>query len=76
MDARSFYWKPENHPPEAETAEYRESVPGDILFDFDSWTDREGVCDALSRVAEKFQAGHVVGVKIEGIYGPSWRAGV
>ncbi|WP_077239265.1 OmpA family protein, partial [Escherichia coli] len=66
MDARSFYWKPENCLPEAETAEYRESVPGDILFDFDSWTLTERGRDALSRVAEKFQAGHVVGVKIEG----------
>lgn len=66
MDARSFYWKPENCLPETEKAEYRESVPGDILFDFDSWALTERGRDELSRVAEKFRDGHVVRVKIEG----------
>ncbi len=75
MDARSFYWKPENCLPEAETAEYRESVPGDILFDFDSWTLTErGVM--RFPVCREVSGGSCCRGEDRRIYGPSWRAGV
>lgn len=66
MDARSFYWKPENCLSEMRDAEYKESVPGDILFDFDSWGLSDRGRDELSRVAEMFRDSHVRKVKIEG----------
>ncbi|HAV9700045.1 TPA: outer membrane protein assembly factor BamE [Escherichia coli] len=66
MDARSFYWKPENCLSETREVEYKESVPGDILFNFDSWLLSDRGRDELSRVVEKFRDSHVRKVEIEG----------
>ncbi|CAD5546492.1 outer membrane protein assembly factor BamE [Escherichia coli B12:H4] len=66
MDARSFYWKPENCLPEKKERDNKESLPGDILFDFNSWFLTDKGRDELSRVLEKFHNGHVEYMKIEG----------
>ncbi|EHM0657176.1 OmpA family protein [Escherichia coli] len=55
MDARSFFWKPENCSQEQEVKRYERTLQGDILFDHDSSVLTEKGREQLMIVAEELR---------------------
>ncbi|EES2292526.1 OmpA family protein [Escherichia coli] len=80
MDARSFYWKPENcmsgissdtpgeNTVKEDSVSHKETLSGDVLFNFDSWRLTDKANDELERIATKFSQAD--DVRIEGFTDP------
>lgn len=72
MDAQSFFWKPENcmnrgeEKQKEKEPEYKETMPGDVLFGFDSSNLTTSGVEELSNIAERFKSNSVDYIEIEG----------